>query len=148
VYKKESENKNADALSTIHTATPALENNSKLSEIKQEDRLEIVKEMHENPTGGHLGMNRAYDRIKRFANWPGMKQEIEEHIRRCEFCQKNKITQNKTKMSLQITTIPDVVWEKCCLDIVGPLTTTLEGNKYLLTFQDELSKYTLTIPIQ
>jgi transposase InsO family protein len=38
--------------------------------------------------------------------------------------------------------------EKCSLDIVGPLTPTVEGNKYLLTFQDELSKYTIAIPIQ
>ena len=33
------------------------------------------------------------------------------------------------------------------MDIVGPLTQTYEGNKYLLTFQDKLSKYTLAIPI-
>jgi hypothetical protein len=64
VCKKGSENKNADALSRIYTATPTLKNNSELSEIKQEDRLEILKEMQEKPTGGHLGMNRTYDRIK------------------------------------------------------------------------------------
>jgi transposase InsO family protein len=51
-------------------------------------------------------------------------------------------------MPLQITTTPDVVWEKSSLDIVGPLTTTLAGNRYLLTFQDELSKFTLAVPIQ
>ena len=33
------------------------------------------------------------------------------------------------------------------MDIVGPLTQKCEGNKYLLTFQDELSKYTLAVPI-
>ena len=33
------------------------------------------------------------------------------------------------------------------MDIVGPLTQTCEGNKYLLTFQDKLSKYTLAVPI-
>ena len=33
------------------------------------------------------------------------------------------------------------------MDIVGPLTQTCEGNKYLLTFQDQLSKYTLAVPI-
>jgi transposase InsO family protein len=33
------------------------------------------------------------------------------------------------------------------MDIVGPLTQTCEGNRYLLTFQDELSKYTLDVPI-
>jgi hypothetical protein len=41
-----------------------------------------------------------------------------------------------------------VVWEKCALDIVGPLGQTSEGNKYALTFQDELSIYTLAIPIE
>jgi hypothetical protein len=58
------------------------------------------------------------------------------------------MTQNKTKMPLQIMTTPDVVWEKYSLDIVGFLTTAVDGNKYLLTFLDELSKFTLAVPIQ
>jgi hypothetical protein len=76
-----------------------------------------------------------------------MKQELEQYIRKCETCQKNKIMHNKTKTPMKITTTPDVVWEKCALDIVEPLTQTMEGNKYVLTFRDELSKYTLAIPI-
>jgi hypothetical protein len=34
------------------------------------------------------------------------------------------------------------------MDIVGLLTRTSERNEYLLTFQDELSKCTMAIPIQ
>ena len=49
----------------------------------------------------------------------------------------------ETKLPLKITDTPDSVWQNCSMDIVGPLTQTYEGNKYLLTFQDELSKYTL-----
>jgi hypothetical protein len=41
-------------------------------------------------------------------------------------------------MPMNITTTPEAVWEKCALDIVGPLNQTLDGNKYALTFQDEL----------
>jgi hypothetical protein len=78
--------------------------------------------MHEKPTGGHLGMNRTYDRTNLFITWPGIKRELEEYIQHCEICQKNKIAQNKTKMPLQITSTPEVVWEKCSLDIVSPLT--------------------------
>ena len=33
------------------------------------------------------------------------------------------------------------------MDIVGPLTVTTEDHKYILTFQDKLSKYTMAIPI-
>jgi transposase InsO family protein len=44
--------------------------------------------------------------------------------------------------------MPDIVRERSSLDIVGPLTTTLNGNRYLLAFQDELSKFKLVIPTQ
>jgi len=37
---------------------------------------------------------------------------------------------------------------KYALDIVGPLNQTSDGNRYVLTFQDELSKYTIAIPIE
>ena len=93
-------------------------------------------------------MNRTYDRMKLFTSWPGMKQDLEEYIRQCDTCQKNMITQNKTKLPKKNTTTPEIVWEKCALDTVGPLIQTSEGNKYVLTFRDELSKYTLALPIK
>jgi len=92
-------------------------------------------------------MNKTYDRMKLFTSWPCMKQELEEYIKRCDICQRNKITQNKTKLPMKVTTTPEVVWDKCAVDIVGPLNQTAEGHKYVLTFQDELSKFTLAIPI-
>ena len=116
-------------------------------EISKEERRRILQEFHEPPIGGHLGMNRTLDRLKLYTSWSGMKQDIEDYIRKCDVCQKNKITQRKTKVSLQITDTPEFVWQNCSTDIVGPLTQTCENKRYLLTFQDELSKYTLVIPI-
>jgi len=108
--------------------------------------MKILQEFHEQPIGGHLGMNRTFDRLKQYISWPGMKKEIEDYVRQCEICQ-NKITQNKTKLPLQITDTPDVVWQKCSMDMVGPLTPTLQ-DKYLLTFQDGLSKFTIGVPLK
>jgi transposase InsO family protein len=85
--------------------------------------------------------------IKLYTSWPGMKQEIEDYIKHCDICQ-NKITQKKTKLPLQITDTPGVVWQNCSMYIVGPITQTSEGNKYLLTLQNELSKYTMAVTIQ
>lgn len=124
------------------------EMNAGITEPDEEEKLEILREFHDSPMGGHQGMNRTHDRIKRYYSWNGMKKDIEDYIRRCESCQKNKITQNKTKMPLMITTTPEVVFEKCSLDVVGPLPTSMNNMKYLLTFQDELSKFTLAIPIE
>jgi hypothetical protein len=133
VYKKGSHNTNADALSRIHVAESRCDNLEAKLEPSKEEKQAIFKEIHKQPVGGHLGMNRTYDRMKLFTSWQGMKQELEEYIRQCETCQKNKIMQNKTKLPMKIATTPKIVWEKCA---------------YVLTFQDELSKYTLALPIK
>jgi hypothetical protein len=146
-YKKGSSNTNADALSRIFMTEDRTDGLDAKVELTKEEKLALFREMHDTPLGGHLGMNRTYDRMKQFTTWPGMKQELEEYIRKCDICQRNKITQNKTRMPMKITTTPELVWDKCALDIVGPLNQTSDGHKYVLTFQDELSKYTLAIPI-
>jgi len=48
---------------------------------------------------------------------------------------------------MEITTTARHPFEKCTLDIVGPMTDTVSGNKYILTFQDDLSKFIVAIPI-
>jgi len=40
-----------------------------------------------------------------------------------------------------ITDIAEKPLDKIYLDIVGPLEETLTGNKYILTFQDNLTKF-------
>jgi len=59
---------------------------------------------------------------------------------------KNKLLR-KVKAPLIITDTLSKLFEKCALDIVGPLTITTQGNKYLLTFQDSLTKFNKVIPI-
>lgn len=74
---------------------------------------------------------------------------MERYVAKYEQCQKNKLTR-KAKAPLIITDTPDKPFQKCALDIVGPLTITNAGNKYLLTFQDNLTKFSkdMRIPNQ
>ena len=53
----------------------------------------------------------------------------------------------KKRAPVEITTTARHPFEKCALDIVGPLTETVSGNKYILTFQDDLSKFVIGLPI-
>jgi len=39
------------------------------------------------------------------------------------------------------------LFDKCYLDIVGLLPPLTTGNRYILTFQDDLSKYVVATPI-
>jgi hypothetical protein len=81
VYKKGSNNTNADALRKIHVTEGCTNRRATDRGQTKEDRLAIFREMHENRLGEHLGMNRTYDRVRLFTTWPGMKQELEEYIR-------------------------------------------------------------------
>jgi len=43
--------------------------------------------------------------------------------------------------------MPDKSFKKCKLDIVGPLIVTSTDKKYILTFQNNLTKFRKAIPI-
>ena len=70
-----------------------------------------------------------------------MKQDIKEFIKTCDSCQKNKLVRKKNIQPMEITTTSSSPMEKIFLDIVGPLPLSENGNKYILTLQDDLSKY-------
>lgn len=46
-----------------------------------------------------------------------------------------------------ITTTAERTFEKNCLDIVGPVDLSCKGNSYILTIQDDLSKYSTSVPL-
>lgn len=125
---------------TIHTR--------RVQEInKTEDAELITKQMHHGKTGGHLGVKRLERKMKLYYEFPNMRTTIENIIKRCEKCQKNKYGRT-TKMPMAITSTARVPFERVALDIVGPLPETAMGNKYLLTFQDDLTKYVEAIPLE
>ena len=115
--------------------------------LDQKRRQQILNEYHDLPLGGHAGTWRTYKRIKMLYYWPNMLTDINRHIRRCQLCKRNK-THRRTRMPLQITSTSDHPFQRVAFDIVGPLPTTENGNNYLLTFQDDLSKFSGAIPIQ
>jgi len=118
-------------------------------EYTEEEKRQILYEYHDAgismPTGGQ-GIARTLSRIRLEHNWRGIIRDVEEYISKCEYCQKNKLSR-KTKMPLIITNTPMRPFKKCALDIVGPLTVTTNGNKYILTFQDNLTKLNKAIPL-
>jgi hypothetical protein len=146
IYKKGAINTNADALSRINM-TVKEETDKETRDVSEEEKKQILYEYHDAPLGGHRGMNKTYKAIKSKFSWPNMKREIEEYIRKCRSCQINKLLNPRGRAPMEITTTADHPFQKCSLDIVGPLTETKKGNKYILTFQDDLSKLVSAVPI-
>jgi len=144
VYKPGGQNTNADALSRINALQ---KEDSEPGEVDADMKAKIFQESHDSILGGHRGMNKTYEAIRRHYQWPNMRREVEEYVKRCTKCQLNKALRPRGKAPMEITTTAKQPFERCALDIVGPLTETTLGNKYILTFQDDLSKYLVAVPI-
>ena len=112
------------------------------------DRCKIIEECHSSTTGGHLGIAKTYHRIRDRFYWEGIKLDVQEFVRSCESCQKTKLTRRKGKEPMKITDTPRKAFDKIQIDIVGPLPITELGNKYILTVQDCLTKYSDAIPLK
>lgn len=112
-----------------------------------EDILKILEENHSLPHSGHFGFLKTYEKIKSKYYWPSMKEDIKRFIQTCSSCQENKLVRIKHKEPMVITDISTEKFQKIALDIVGPFPLTESGNKYLLTIQDNLTKYSQAYPI-
>lgn len=107
----------------------------------------VMKENHDNVLGGHTGIKRTIAKLKEIYFWKSMKKDIVNYIKNCEACQKNKITR-KTKMPMVISSTATKGAQRWALDIVGPLPQSIQGFVYILTCQDDLTRYIVAIPLR
>lgn len=122
--------------------------NKKEEVTNQEEQQEVIRNFHDNPISGHPGMKRTLDKISRFFYWQGMKKQIAKYVQRCESCQKNKTAIIKPA-PMKITTTATKAMEVVFMDVVGPMNyETDNGNKYIATFLDDLTKYLIAVPIE
>ena len=105
----------------------------------------ILNEFHDAPLGGHVGAKRMRQKIGSLYAWPNMRRDIENYVRQCDSCQKNKISR-KNKIPMRITTTASEPFEKLYMDIVV-LPESDWGNKYGLVMQDDLTRYLTIAPM-
>ncbi|KAL6427138.1 hypothetical protein ACFW04_008640 [Cataglyphis niger] len=108
----------------------------------------IIGETHCLPTGGHRGVTKTYNRIKHNYYWENLKSDVQKYIQQCLQCQLKKLVRVKTKQPMIITDTPGSSFDKVAMDIVGPLPKTERDNEYILTLQDQLTKFCMEIPLQ
>lgn len=53
-------------------------------------RSKIFEKHHYTPMGGHEGVLKTYQRIKRGFYWLGMKKNVKNWVTECRICQQNK----------------------------------------------------------
>ena len=104
----------------------------------------LIKQHHNAPGAGHLGLDKTAGRICLVGYWVGMLQDIEEHCRQCAICQSSKLPA-PTRAPLQNVPVGRP-WE---MVVVGILQVHLLycKNRYLLVIQDFFTKWAEAIPL-
>lgn len=105
--------------------------------------IELIKEQHSGPIGGHRGINATVKVIKLFFDIKGLREKVIKFIRSCDTCQRMKIDRQHRALPLALTaTVPEPNY-RIAFDIIGPFKYSDGRKLYGLTIQDEFTKFIL-----
>lgn len=125
--------------------------------IEQKEQEEIVKKVHEGQGGAHLGRDKTVQELAAKFYWKGISNDVIQCINKCSKCVQHKkpirarakssvvekeVLDQAEKPTAPLHSIPvSGTWELVGIDVVGPLPTTENGNKYLITLCDLFSRW-------
>lgn len=121
---------------------------NKIHELTDINDINLILDAnHKSLLGGHTGVDRMLNKIKRFYYWPSIKKDVYEYVKNCEICERTK-THKHTKTPIQIAEVASKPFERVYIDLIGPITpATINGHKYIFTCECELTKFAIAVPI-
>lgn len=105
----------------------------------------VVKEKHSSGLGGHSGLNKTLDLVRRFSFWPKMQTDIRKFVESCTMCQREKGVSTNARL-YQPLPIPSRPWESLSMDFVMGLPKTKIGHENVFIVIDRFSKMAHFIP--
>ncbi|SLM35328.1 retrotransposon nucleocapsid protein [Lasallia pustulata] len=101
--------------------------------------VELIREVHDLPSGGHPGIHRTMELIGRYYYWPNMRRTVEQYIRNCYHCHHSKALRDKYNGLLVPAEVPTQRWTDISLDFITGLPESEQMNA-ICTIIDKLSK--------
>ncbi len=102
-------------------------------------RQKVLKECHDLPSVGHVGIRRTLELVERQYHWRGMRGDITSYVRTCPVCQEIK-SDNRAKAGLlQPLEIPSRKWAQVTTDLVTDLPES-DGFTAIAIFVDRMTK--------
>lgn len=106
----------------------------------------LIHEVHDTPTGGHMGLQKTWARLSSTCWWPGMRRMIKDYVSGCLTCAATKPDLRRPAGLLHPLPIPEKPWQVISIDFVGPLPRTSDHYDTVLVVIDKFSKGGHLIP--
>jgi hypothetical protein len=108
-------------------------------------RKRTIQMYHDTPRAGHYAIRRTFQALRAVVWWEGMEQDVTKYVHTCLICQYYKLKGGKAPHMPR--SIPPYPFYTVSMDLVGPMSTTMRGNQYILVCQDAYSKWVEMIPL-
>ena len=106
----------------------------------------VFQQLHETPTSGHLGITKTLSKIRSRFFWYAMRNDVTHWCQTCDKCASRKRTPRHIRAPLQSYNVGAPL-ERVAIDVLGPLPTSDNGNKYLLVIGDYFTKWMDAYPM-
>jgi len=106
----------------------------------------ILELAHDTKTSAHAGQIATYEAVAERGWWPTMKSDIINYVKSCELCQSVRKGPRQ-----QVAIMPHYVgkpMQDIAIDIIGPGPVTPNGNRYILSIIDLVTRWAEAIPMK
>ncbi len=108
---------------------------------------EVVQLCHDTLSSAHNGRARTIRTVSDRFYWKGMHRDIRDYVNRCKACRRRKQVVNKDR-GLAKPFSAESKFGIVSMDLVGPLTETGDGSKYILTMMDLRTRWPEAWPLK
>ncbi len=118
----------------------ALYRKTRTKEVKVLQRYQIIPLLYtlrEGLTGAHNSTERIFQQVQERYYWPKIYEDIRGYVQTCDACQRRG---NPKANNILHLIEPKAPFQRIEIDIVGPLTITKKGNRYIVTAMDYFTK--------
>ena len=104
----------------------------------------VVRTLHEAPHHAHLGARRTYAKLAELFELRGGMQKVTQVLQRCLACKQRK---PPLQLHGKLASVPPSgPFDTVSTDFCGPYVTSHAGNRYILVFIDNFTKYVELVP--
>ncbi|KAK9478785.1 hypothetical protein V1514DRAFT_52384 [Lipomyces japonicus] len=101
-------------------------------------RDEFLYMAHAHPTSGHIGLQRARNRMRTLAWWPTLSSDLAEYVASSDTCQ--RVKGDPPRQQQLVSQLGDEAFQTIASDFWSPVTINNQKT-YILVIQDTFTKY-------
>jgi transposase InsO family protein len=112
-------------------------------------KAELLRANHDDPLGGHFGVSKTLEIMRRKYFWQAMRRDVREYVKTCAICQRTKVKRHLPYGALASFPIPEGPWQELTLDFITGLPPSKHLNKVydsILVVVDRYTKMARYIP--